>query len=123
MRRLIVRISLIIGIIIIGVLLFVFGQQHKIFFDNKTYTFENVEYSQLDSITVEMNNEVEEVKKKKRKVLYVQGPFQKVTVKYLNENGEEQVLEKKFSIKLNSEVVINLPALINDVEGWIEINK
>ncbi|KAF2955081.1 DUF6672 family protein [Marinitoga sp. 38H-ov] len=111
-KRLIIRLMFIIALFLLGVLLFNIGQQHKVFVDNKT--FKNYNYIN-ETLEVKVDDVILKVRKKSRKVAKVVGPKHKITFEY---NGK--IIEKEFKIPINQDVIINIPALINGDNEYIE---
>lgn len=120
MKKLLLRTFLIILIIVISIFLYIFGQSHSVFIDNKKIEYNDKIYEAYDLIIVEYNDEVQEIKSKKRKVFYIKGPSATLKVKY-NIEGVENEIIKKIKIPLNKDIIINLPLFINDVENFWEI--
>jgi hypothetical protein len=114
-RRLIFRISFIFALILLGVILFYIGQQHKVFVDNKS--FKDYKYIN-DTLIVKVDDIELKLRKNSRKVANVVGPKHKITLEY---NG--QVIEKEFKIPINQNAIINIPALINGDEDYISYDS
>jgi hypothetical protein len=116
-RRNLIRISLIIVLIFISLLLFLFGKQHEVFVDNKTIEINGTQYLNIDKANIKIDDgEYIEVEKRKRKKLITVGPYHTITLQYTNEKGQTIILEEKINLGFKGDIIINIPALINNKE-------
>lgn len=125
-RRMIIRISVIVSLILLGFFLYIVGKEHKVFIDNKEISSGNIIYSAEDSYKVWMDNqEIGVVKKGQRKVAKVVGVSHKVTLqKIRGKDLTGPVYERKFKLNPKEGAVLNIPALINTLdEGISKVNN
>lgn len=114
-KRNIIRLSLIVFLVVISVLLYFTGKEHEIFIDNKSININGIEYSYIDTSNIKINNqEFVEVKKNKRKKIIAVGPNHKITLEYKNSQGELISIEKPIKLGFKGDIIINIPALINN---------
>lgn len=114
-KALCIRIIAIILVILLAVVMFIIGKQHKIYFDNKdwgpykAYQFVEVSVDKQDSV---------ELAKRDRDVFTVVAQGHTI---YIDAMGDEK--EVKIHIPLfMKNVLINIPALMNgeDQDVWME---
>lgn len=111
-RRIIIRISFVVFLFLLGIFLFYIGQEHKVFVDNKSFK----DYKYINqTLEVKVDDVVLKVRKRSRKVAKVVGPKHKIILEY---NGE--TIEKEFKTPINQNAIINIPALINGDEDFID---
>ena len=121
----IIRISLIVVLILIGNFLYIIGKEHKILIDNKDITVSDITYSAGTTYEVRVDNqEIGVIKKSERKVARVAGVSHKIVVEEIKDKvltGEKY--ERIFKFKSNEGAVINIPAMINNANEWINKTK
>lgn len=114
-RRTLIRLSLIILIILFSFFLYLSGKQHEIFIDNKTIIIENEEYLNINTAKFKINDQdFIDIAKRKRKKVVVSGPNHKIIVEYEDESGEKISISKNINLGLKKDMIINIPALINN---------
>lgn len=109
-------VCLVIILIGIAVALFITGKQHRVFLDNKTksdYEIVEVSYS-VDG------SKFKKLKPKKKAMINVKGSSHKVNIKFKDATGNQTTLEKEFKISPLDDVIIYVPALLNDDADWIK---
>jgi len=122
MKRNVIRIALVVVLIALGFGLYVLGKEHQIFVDNKDIVIDGVEYKSENTIKVVVDNvDLEEVKKGKRKVAYTPGPWHKITAVEILPDGSTREVERKFTLSPSDVAVVNLVALFEVENGWLEI--
>ena len=117
-RRLIIRLSLVVVWIGLGVLLFILNRGHTILVDNR-----NVEQSALrapDLIVVTMNREKPlEFFRGDRDIYKVGGGRQKIRVEFSDGTAP---YETSFALPLGPDMfLLSIPKMVNGVEPWIEV--
>ncbi|MDN5341323.1 MAG: hypothetical protein PWP28_198 [Oceanotoga sp.] len=119
-RRTLIRLSLIILIILFSFFLYLSGKQHEIFIDNKTIIIENEEYLNINTAKFKINDQdFIDIAKRKRKKVVVSGPNHKIIVEYEDESGEKISISKNINLGLKKDMIINIPALINNNSKFI----
>jgi hypothetical protein len=119
-RRTLIRLSLIILIILFSFFLYLSGKQHEIFIDNKTIIIENEEYLNINTAKFKINDQdFIDIAKRKRKKVVVSGPNHKIIVEYKDESGEKISISKNINLGLKKDMIINIPALINNNSKFI----
>lgn len=104
--RLFVRIGCVVILILLGLLMYIVGKQHNVYFDNKD--FEG--YKAFRSVEVTLDKqEPLELMKRDRDVQTVTNQVHKISI--VTVNGEEVELKVKFPIKWQN-ILINVPALV-----------
>lgn len=121
-RRLIVRISAVVIVLLIAVWMFFIGKQHTVLLDNKTV--DDIAALDLIEVTVDKQPSIE-ITKRMRDQAIVTGQKHTLTIVYTDDSGNEIVLEKDISIPLGENMVlVSLPVLIANPdapqEDWLE---
>ena len=124
-KRIIIRITLIIALILIGIFLYTTGKEHKVLIDNKDIIVNDNTYgvSTVYKVWVD-NQEIGVIEKNKRMVATVTGVSHKIVVEEISNqvlSGEKY--ERIFKFKNNEGAVINIPAMINSLNEWINKTK
>lgn len=128
MRKIIFRISLILLFVILGIVLFIIGKEHKIFIHNidltikgETFTADSSYEVCVDGIKVGKTA----IKPGKRNVTYSAGPRHEIVLqKVINGEPVGEKIVKKFNLSTDqAEVIINIPALIADSEFYLQQDK
>jgi len=109
-------------LILIGIFLYIIGQEHKVIIDNKDIIVNDNTYnvSFVYKIWVD-NQEIGVIEKNERMVAMVTGVSHKIVVEAINDqvlSGEKY--ERIFKFKSNESVVINIPAMVNALNEWID---
>lgn len=121
-RRIIVRITLIVVLILIGIFLYTIGKEHKVLIDNKDITVCDITYNADTNCKVWVDNkEIGLLEKGERGVAKVVGTSHKIVIEEIKDKvltGEKH--EKKFKLKTNESVTINIPAMMNNANEWID---
>lgn len=122
MRRFIGRTILIVILAALGVMLFYIGKEHSVFFENKTITVDGTEYAPAMTYMVTVDKTIEQkTRKNSKKVAKVPGSKHKIIIKELLDGNEiGKVYEREFSLKVNENALINITAIVNDLDDWIE---
>ena len=124
-KRIIIRIALIAILILIGIFLYTTGKEHKVLIDNKDIMVNDNTYgaSAVYKVWVD-NQEIGVLEKDKRMVATVTGVSHKIVVEEISNqvlSGEKY--ERIFKFKNNEGAVINIPAMINNLNEWINKTK
>ena len=121
-KRIIIRTTLIVVLILIGIFLYTVGKEHKVLIDNRDISVGDITYSADTTYKVWVDNqEIGVIEKGGKKMARVKGISHKIVVEEIKDNvltGEEY--EKRFKLKTNESATVNLPAMINDKNEWID---
>lgn len=121
-KRIIIRITLIVVLILIGIFLYTIGKEHKVLIDNRDISVGEIAYSADTTYNVWVDNqEIFLLEKGERKVARVAGVSHKIVVEEIKSNvltGEKH--EKRFRLKNNESATVNIPAMINNANEWID---
>ena len=121
-KRIIIRITLIVVLILMGISLYTIGKEHKVLIDNKDISMGGLTYNADTAYNVWVDNlEIGSIEKGERNVVKVTGTNHKIVIEEIKDKiltGEKY--EKKFKLKINENVTINLPAMVNNMDKWIE---
>ena len=124
-KRIIIRTALIVVLILIGIFLYTIGKEHKVLIDNRDISVGDITYSAGTTYEVRVDNqEIGVIKKSERKVARVAGVSHKIVVEEIKDKvltGEKY--ERIFKFKSNEGAVINIPAMINNANEWINKTK
>jgi len=120
-KRIMIRMALIAVLILIGIFLYTTGKEHKVLIDNKDIMVNDTTYnaSAVYKIWVD-NQEIGVIEKGKRIMTMVTGTSHKMVVEEISDqvlSGEKY--ERIFKFKNNEGAVINIPAMINSLNEWI----
>jgi len=95
-KRIIIRITLMVVLILIGISLYTIGKEHKVFIDNKDIAVGEIVYSAEATYDVRVDNqEIGLLEKGDRNVVKVAGASH------------------------NDSATVNIPAMINNKNEWI----
>jgi len=121
-KRIIIRITLIVVLILMGISLYTIGKEHKVLIDNKDISMGGLTYNADTAYNVRVDNlEIGLLEKDERKAVKVVGASHKIVVEEIkNKISTGEKHEKKFKLKINENVTINLPAMVNNMDKWIE---
>ena len=90
--------------------------------DNRDISIGDITYSVGNTYEVRVDNqEIVVIKKGERKVVRVVGVSHKIVVEEIKDNvltGEKY--EKRFKLKTNESATVNIPAMINNANEWID---
>jgi len=121
-KRIIVRITLIVVLILIGIFLYIIGKEHKVLIDNRDIAVGEIVYSADATYNVRVDNqEIGLLKKSERNVAMVAGINHKIVIEKIKDKvltGEKY--KKTFKLKTNEGATINIPAMINNANEWID---
>lgn len=124
-KRIIIRIALIAVLILIGIFLYTTGQEHTVLIDNKDIIVNDNTYNASTVYKVWVDNqEIGVIEKDKRMVATVTGVSHKIVIEEISNqvlSGEKY--ERIFKFKNNEGAVINIPAMINSLNEWINKTK
>jgi len=131
MKGWIIKSVLIIGIIVLAVFLYVVGKEHVVFVENNTFTIDGEIYEPYDLVRVTLDGgEPVEIKKPRgrslgRAKVSTTGLNHKVLIEILDDDDNViETKEAKFKVKNNvEELLLNVPALMHDAEGWVANNQ
>jgi len=120
-KRIIIRITLMVVLILIGISLYTIGKEHKVFIDNKDIAVGEIVYSAEATYDVRVDNqEIGLLEKGDRNVVKVAGASHKIVIEEIKDKvltGEKY--EKRFKLKTNESATVNIPAMINNKNEWI----
>lgn len=121
-KRTLIRISIIIILIFLGIFLYTIGKEHKVLIDNVDVTVNDTYYISDTNYNVLVNNqEIGLLEKGKRKAAMVVGKNHKIIIQEVkNKELIGEKYEKMFNLKSNENATINLPAMINNANIWIK---
>ena len=104
--------------IIISVLLFVTGKQHKVMLINGA---DGVEVPARVSYVVDGENadKPKSIRANKKGVVYVKGINHEIVIKFKDVDGTNKEITKKFKTKISQEETIDFAGIINGTEDWI----
>ena len=121
-KRIIIRTAIVAVLILIGIFLYTIGQEHKVIIDNKDIIVGEIAYSADTTYNVWVDNqEIGLLEKSERKVAMVAGVSHKIVVEVIKDKvliGEKY--EKRFKLKINENATVNIPAMINNANEWID---
>ena len=124
-KRIIIRIALSAVLILIGIFLYTTGQEHTVLIDNKDIIVNDNTYNASTVYKVWVDNqEIGVIEKDKRMVATVTGVSHKIVIEEISNqvlSGEKY--ERIFKFKNNEGAVINIPAMINSLNEWINKTK
>jgi len=124
-KRIIIRTALIAVLILIGIFLYTIGKEHKVFIDNKDIAVGEIVYSAEATYDVRIDNqEIGLLEKGDRNVVKVAGASHKIVIEEIKNKvltGEKY--EKRFKLKTNESATVNIPAMINNANEWIDKTK
>jgi hypothetical protein len=105
-----------------GISLYTIGKEHKVLIDNKDISMGGLTYNADTAYNVRVDNlEIGLLEKDERKAVKVVGASHKIVVEEIkNKISTGEKHEKKFKLKINENVTINLPAMVNNMDKWIE---
>lgn len=110
-----VRLGVLIVILGIAALMFVIGRGHTIYFDNKTATYEDTEYTAFQKVEIYVNGErVAKLSKKDRGMATWIGQHFKMELEVTRNKGDEPerisvAIELPYSM---DGILVNLPELV-----------
>jgi len=120
-KRIIIRITLIVVLVLIGISLYTIGKEHKVLIDNKDISVGDVVYNAGTTYKIRIDDkEIGLIEKGKRKVAKVTGMNHKIVIEEVKDKaltGEKY--EKKFKLKTSESATINIPAITNNINEWI----
>ncbi len=104
--------------IIISVLLFITGKQHKVMLINGA---DGVEVPARVSYIVDGENadKPKSIRANKKGVVYVKGINHEIVIKFKDTDGTNKEIAKKFKTKISQEETIDFAGMINGTEDWI----
>ncbi|HKL56825.1 MAG TPA: DUF6672 family protein [Sphaerochaeta sp.] len=125
-RMFMMRLAAIVIILLLGVVLFFIGKQHTILLDNKTVTVNGEEIKAMKMVEVTVNKlESLEFVPRDRDKVDVTRQKHTITISYTDENWDEKLITRKFTVPLMEEmVIISIPTLAANPNApqsvWLE---
>jgi len=120
-KRIIIRITLIVVLILIGIFLYTIGKEHKVIIDNKDISIDGLTYNADTTYKVWVDNlEIGSIEKGERNVVKITGTNHKIVIEEIKDKiltGKKY--EKSFKLKTNESATVNIPVMINNVDKWI----
>ena len=104
--------------IIISVLLFITGKQHKVMLINGA---DGAEVPARVSYIVDGENadKPKSIRAYKKGVVYVKGINHEIVIKFKDTDGTNKEITKKFKTKISQEETIDFAGIINGTDDWI----
>ena len=108
-------------LILFCIFLYVVGQEHKLLIDNKDIIVNENTYSASTVYKIWVDNrEIGVIEKGERMVAKVTGTSHKIVLEAIDDKvASGKKFEKVFKFKNNEGAVINIPAVVNDLNEWI----
>lgn len=101
--------------IVISVLLFITGKQHKVMLINGAEVPARVSYI----VDGENADKPKSIRANKKGVVYVKGINHEIVIKFKDVDGTNKEITKKFKTKISQEETIDFAGIINGAEDWI----
>ncbi|QTL98591.1 hypothetical protein GM661_11765 [Iocasia frigidifontis] len=116
-KKIIFRAILVVFLIMLGIIFFIIGKEHKVFIDNRDLTIAGKTFTAAVRYEVWVDGEKlsrTTLNPGKRNVVYLAGPQHKIVLQEIKEGkavGKE--IEKDINLSLDqTQVIINIPALV-----------
>lgn len=118
MKRILSWVVLMVAVIVLSVILFVTGKQHKVMLVNGE---NGAEVPARVAYIVDGQNadKPKSIRANKKGVVYVKGINHKITIRFKDTNGQNQEITKNFKAKLSQEEIIDFAGIISGSENWI----
>ena len=115
-KRLVIRLILFSLLVVLSFVLFYFGKEHEILFDNKTVDIEGKTYEAVKYVRVTVNGDEKgslELTAKDRDMVKVKGPKHTIKVEIVDEDTEKVIKteERIFNFGRTSSFMISVPAV------------
>lgn len=115
-KRLVIRLILLSLIVVVCFLLFYFGKEHELLFDNKTVEINGQSYEALEFVRITINGDAKksiELYLKERDVVKVSGPKHTIKVEIVDEDSDKVIKseERVFNFGKTSSLMISVPAV------------
>ncbi|NLD05630.1 MAG: hypothetical protein GX672_07035 [Synergistaceae bacterium] len=115
-KRLVIRLILLSLIVVVCFLLFYFGKEHELLFDNKTVEINGQSYEALEFVRITINGDAKksiERYSKERDVVKVSGPKHTIKVEIVDEDSDKVIKseERVFNFGKTSSLMISVPAV------------
>lgn len=109
-------------VVIISVLLFITGKQHKVMLINGA---EGAEVPARVSYIVDGENadKPKSIRANKKGVVYVKGINHEIVIKFKDADGTNKEISKKFKTKISQDETIDFAGMINGTEDWITYSE
>lgn len=109
-------------VVIISVLLFITGKQHKVMLINGA---EGAEVPARVSYIVDGENadKPKSIRANKKGVVYVKGINHEIVIKFKDADGTNKEITKKFKTKISQDETIDFAGMINGTEDWITYSE
>lgn len=116
-RRRIVQASLLVVLALVVFFLMLFGMQHTILVDNKSYEADGKIYEPIDGMRVYVDGkDVGEFYSGDRDKAIVSGPTHTIKIEILDDN---KVIEKTFTVPQKKMFLLSVPALVAGSEKYL----
>ncbi|MCF2625606.1 hypothetical protein I6E17_05350 [Fusobacterium perfoetens] len=118
MKRILSWVVVMAAVIVLSVILFVTGKQHKVMLINGE---NGAEVPARVAYIVDGQNadKPKSIRANKKGVVYVKGINHKITIRFKDANGQNQEITKNFKTKLSQEEIIDFAGIISGAENWI----
>ena len=115
-KRRLIRLVLVFALIIMGFLLYYYGKEHEILFDNKTVEINGQSYEAAEFVRITVNGDemkALELYSNERDLVKVTGPKHAVKVEIIDENTDKVIKseERIFNFGKTSSLMISVPAV------------
>lgn len=115
-KRLVIRLILFFLLVVLSFVLFYFGKEHEILFDNKTVDIDGKSYEAIKYVRVTVNGDEKgslELAAEDRDMVKVRGPKHTIKVEIVDEDTEKVIKteERVFNFGKTSSLMISVPAV------------
>lgn len=122
MRRILLRATAILVIIILGAFLYDIGRMHTLILENREVALSDRSYEELQSIKIEVDGLSGELYPGDRILREVTGRRHKIKVEWVAKDGSSGVIERHFSTPHSETTyILKLPLLLFGQEEWLEV--
>lgn len=116
-KRFVIRLILFSFLVVICFLLFYFGKEHELLFDNKTVEIKGQSYKALEFVRITINddpNKSVELYSTDRDVLKVSGPKHTIKVEIVDEDSGKVIKteDRVFNLGKTPSFMISVPAVV-----------
>lgn len=121
-RRLVIRITLVVLLVLLCFGLYYIGKEHDVYIDNKTVTIDGKEYAEMEYIAVSFDGKDEDAVEYfagDRDVVKLRGPNHTIKIVVMDEDTEEVVktVERRLSLGTIPGIMVSLPAIAEEAEN------
>lgn len=118
-RRLVIRITLVVLLVLLCFGLYYIGKEHDVYIDNKTVTIDGKEYAEMEYIAVSFDGKDDDAVEYfagDRDVVKLRGPNHTIKIVVMDEDTEEVVktVERRLSLGTIPGIMVSLPAIAEE---------